>query len=247
MDQVESTQINSTTLPNVISGFYKYTPYCIQMVVMTISWPFLRFFMHCEVEGVGNIFDLSTNNAIFASNHSSELDPLLVTIVLRKIHKFLPMFYVSREKSFYKNSSWRQMIYGGIIFKMCGAYPIYVGQHDYEKSLRNHISILENGYSICIFPEGKKSNDGAMREARGGIGYLSFRTKTPIIPITISGVYNFTFKDFILRKRFLKIIVNKPIFTQELFSDLNDLSVSTEYNVYKTAGKKIMTEISKSL
>lgn len=238
-------KIKVTSVP--AQNWYKIIPLSIQILVTSIYWPFLKFFLHYHVEGLENIKDMQDKTAIFASNHTSELDPILITLILRKVPGFLPIFYVSREKSFYKKSSWRQLIYGGLIFRMCGAYPVYVGQQDYEKALQNHISILENGSSVCVFPEGKRSPDGKVGEARGGIGYLTHRTKKPIVPVAISGIHSLTFKDFILRKRTLKIKVGKPIYAEELFEESVTSENIRNHHICRTAADKVMEEISKML
>ena len=52
--------------------------------------------------------------------------------------------------------------YGGLVFKIFGAYPATVGIKDYEKMLMHHINILCRGHSVCIFPEGGLSKNGEL-------------------------------------------------------------------------------------
>lgn len=243
MDQTLQTQSNIQKIDISFSNWYKVVPHAIQILVTSVYWPFMKFFLHYSVSGLENIKDLPNKTAIFAANHTSELDPILVTMILRRVPGFLPIFYVSREKSFYVNSGWRQIIYGGLVFRMCGAYPVYTGQHDYEKSLKNHLSLLEQGNSICIFPEGKRSKDGKVGEARGGVAYMSFRTGKPIVPVAISGIHSLTLKDFLLRRRTLKITIGKPFYPKDLFTDLTNDQLMFDHNPSRIAAKEVMNQV----
>jgi 1-acyl-sn-glycerol-3-phosphate acyltransferase len=244
MDQTLQTTKPIPHSSIMVSNWSRFVPYTIQMIVTSVYWPFLKFFMHYSVEGIENLKDIPDHAAVFASNHTSELDPIIMTMILRKAHGFLPLFYVSREKSFYIKSSWRQLIYGGAIFRMCGAYPVYVNQHDYEKSLHNHISLLENGNSICIFPEGKRSADGKVGEGKGGVGYLAYRTRRPVVPVAISGIHSLNFRDFILRRRNLKIKIGKPMYPKDLFDSSVTVEEIRDHHVCRIAANKIMGSVS---
>jgi 1-acyl-sn-glycerol-3-phosphate acyltransferase len=137
--------------------FYLISP----LILQTCLWPFTRFifwfFGRWEIKGLENLQGLEHKNGlIFAANHSSELDCILIPASLPFLSNLMPMFYTSREREFYKTSGWRQIFYGGFFFKIWGANPLNSGKKNYELSLINHIEILKCGKSICIFPEGKK-------------------------------------------------------------------------------------------
>lgn len=153
---------------------------------------------------------------IFACNHTSESDPIFVPATLPMFSRFSPIFYTSRERSFYKFSGWRKHLYGGLLFKIGGAYPVQVGLHDYEKSLSIHIDILRDGGSICIFPEGKKRRGNEVHAAKGGVAYLSYITGAPIVPVSIAGVFDMSFADFFLGRRHIDVTYGKPIYSHQL-------------------------------
>src|SRR3989344_5971123 len=93
------------------------------LVLQTAIWPATRFFfwlfLHLRVVGLENLKNLP-KGVIFATNHSSELDPILVPASLPFLSKFMPMFYVSRPREFYSTSGWRWFLYGGLFFTLCG-------------------------------------------------------------------------------------------------------------------------------
>ena len=141
---------------------------------------------------------------LFAANHISEWDAIMVRCALPFSIFSYPMYYVAMTKDHYQDEKfgWRKYFYGGTLFKMLGAYPAYLGMRDYQASLVNHIELLEYGKSICIFPEGKMSVDTSKpAEVKGGLGFLAEYTKTDVIPVTLSGFGNISWTQVLLGKR----------------------------------------------
>ncbi len=58
------------------------------------------------------------------------------------------------------------------------------------ESIRLATEGLNQGYSVCIFPEGERTSTGTIMKPRIGAGLLSVETDTPIIPIYIDGATN---------------------------------------------------------
>ena len=71
----------------------------LQTLVYPFTWIALRYFADIKVLGRENLYSMK-HGAIFAVNHSSELDPILVPATLRPMSRLMPMFYISRERSF---------------------------------------------------------------------------------------------------------------------------------------------------
>lgn len=208
--------------------FYLYSPLALQTFIWPITRPLFRFFIRLEIHGIENLEKLAftdgrrqmlKNRIIFAVNHSSELDPILVPASLPFLSPFMPFFYTSRESAFYKTSGWRQFFYGGFFFKLWGAHPVRAGRQNYEESLATHIDILDKGRSVCIFPEGRTTQDGNIgREAHGGVAYLSWRTGALVVPVRIKGVFKMTLRDFLCRKRWVSVTFGAPLLPSELFT-----------------------------
>ena len=47
--------------------------------------------------------------------------------------------------------------------------------------------LVDDGYSLVIYPEGGRSPDGWGQEFKGGAAYLSARTGAPVVPVFIDG------------------------------------------------------------
>lgn len=157
------------------------------------------------------------HGVIFAVNHSGELDAVIVPAALPFLSRLMPMFYTSREQSFYKNSGWRQIFYGGLLFKLWGAHPVKIGLMNYELSLQTHVEIINHGNSVLIFPEGSTTKDGNLKKGKGGVTYLAYKTGVPIVPIYIQGLFKLNIKEWFSRRRQVSITFGKPIAAVELF------------------------------
>ncbi len=205
------------------------------------------FFMRFKVRGLENIRDIP-KGVIFALNHSSELDPIILPAAFPFFGRHFPMFYSSREPSFYKNSGWRQKFYGGKFFKLWGSHTLKSGRQDYEVALENHIEILNEHGSLCVFPEGYVTRDGKLGRVHGGVAYLSWRTGKPIVPVAINGVWKIRLKDFLLRKRHAYISFGKPLYPSELFAYCNgNPAIGEKQNDFSVVAKNVMKIIDKLL
>jgi 1-acyl-sn-glycerol-3-phosphate acyltransferase len=189
---------------------YAIVPFLLQKGVWIPTRIILRFFVKLKVEGLENLENIN-ENVIFASNHTSELDPILLPASLNFFSTHSPIFYTSRSKGQYNGGFFKKIIYGGYFFKMWGAYPLYIGLYDYYKSMINHINIINDGFSVLIFPEGKITKNGQMGEGRGGTVFISNFTKKNIVPMKITGAFQINLKDFLLRKKLVIVKFGKPI------------------------------------
>lgn len=203
---------------------------------------FFMFFAGLKVEGAENLKSLP-RGAIFAANHTTEADPIIMTLLFKPLSRHLPLFFVSREKTYYGWHGWRKLLYGGAFFKMWGAYPAYAGTKDYEVSLRNHIGLLNDGCSVCIFPEGKRNFDGVVREARGGVAYLAHRTGCPVVPVALSGVTGLTLKNLLLRRHRIVIKIGKPLLHDDIFGKENLIGHKFKDNMFRAGAAVVMSKV----
>ena len=226
-----------------MNRFFYISPLVHQTFVWPIARPMFRFFLHLKIKGVERLDRLPRGKGIiFATNHTSELDPILVPVSLPFLSPFMPIFYTSREQSFYKRSGWRQFFYGGLLFKLWGSHSVKSGHKDYGVSLATHILLLKNGKSLCIFPEGRQSRDGSLGEAHGGVAFLSHTTGSPVVPVAIKGVLKLTMREFLCRTRHAEIIFGEPLYPRDL------VSVSTpDVSSYKTGATLVLKKIAELL
>ncbi|MGH9633468.1 MAG: AMP-binding protein [Candidatus Angelobacter sp.] len=61
----------------------------------------------------------------------------------------------------------------------------------YRESFRFAGELVDRGYSVVIFPEGRRTETGEMSPFRSGIGLLATHLNLPIIPMRIDGLFPF--------------------------------------------------------
>ncbi|MEQ1500440.1 MAG: lysophospholipid acyltransferase family protein [Parcubacteria group bacterium] len=170
-----------------------------------------------EIRGKENIRDLK-GPILLVPNHTQELDPTVIPLITSFFSHQLPVYSVIYPVHKYNDPSfsWRRYVYKEFFFNILGGYPVNSGSKDYEISLQNHIKILENNKTLCIFPEGKCTLDGNIANAHGGMGYLAYRTNATIVPVAINTFFDISFFNFLLRRRKLIVTILPPILPIEI-------------------------------
>jgi 1-acyl-sn-glycerol-3-phosphate acyltransferase len=220
---------------------YAIIPALLQWIAWPIAWLLFKLCMSVKFEGLEHLREARKaqkghgKGIIFALNHVSEFDPILVRAGIGWFVK--PMFYVSAPMKEFRDGSygWRNFFYRSEwFFKSWGSYPFLAGAHDYSVSLVDHAQILNDGYDLTIFPEGgikrKKPEPG------GGVGYLAYATGSVIVPTKIT--YDFkvnSFADFLMGKSKISICYLGPILASK--------TDNPQVDSCKMLAKDIMREI----
>lgn len=128
-----------------------------------------------EVTGKENIPE---GPVVFAANHQGFADiPLLLT----QLDKPNPIVAKKELENFPMMSEWMKEL-------NC----LFIDRENARQAmdcLKKANELLENGYSVCIFPEGTRSKGGEIKEFKGGTIRLATRAKVPIVPCCIEGTY----------------------------------------------------------
>ncbi|WP_142413208.1 lysophospholipid acyltransferase family protein [Hathewaya massiliensis] len=135
---------------------------------------YLKKYANLKVKGVNNLKEIKTPT-IFIANHLSNSDGLVLGKILKD---FDPTFVAGIKLS--KNPT-TNLAVG--IYKTA---PIKPNTADKE-GLKNIMELIKKGENIIIFPEGTRSREGKMIEAKKGILLIAKLTKAPIVPIGIWG------------------------------------------------------------
>ncbi|MFA5146833.1 MAG: lysophospholipid acyltransferase family protein [Candidatus Omnitrophota bacterium] len=175
------------------------------MFYFMIRWAAVIFFKLCLWAKVYGSEHIPAKGAfIFAANHSSYLDPLLMSASTSR-----PLHFIARDKLLsYPLMGW--------VLKHANTIP--VKRHGGDLSaIKNSLRLLAKGKVLAIFPEGVRTKDRKIHRAKFGIGMLVYMAKVPVVPAYIEGTFDAlprrvrTFK-----RRPVRIYIGKPIyFTKE--------------------------------
>ena len=109
--------------------------------------------------------------AIIISNHSSSLDTISISSLNSNLI-FMVNDWVYKSPIF------------GILARVLGYYPISTGVDGSVDHLKKK---LNQGYQLCVFPEGKRSFTNKIGRFHKGAFYLQQQLKLDILPIYIHG------------------------------------------------------------
>jgi long-chain acyl-CoA synthetase len=59
----------------------------------------------------------------------------------------------------------------------------------FRKSFSFAGELVDRGYSVLVFPEGARTQNGSMNSFRSGIGLLATRLRVPVVPMRIDGLF----------------------------------------------------------
>jgi 1-acyl-sn-glycerol-3-phosphate acyltransferase len=114
---------------------------------------------------------------IIASNHQSNLDPVLLGT---RLHR--PLSFLAKSELFENR-------YFGWLIRNLNAFPVRQGEGDVG-AVKETIRRLQEGHAINIFPEGTRSRDGELQEILPGIALIVRRAGVPVVPAVIDGSYD---------------------------------------------------------
>ncbi|CAH0233701.1 Lysophospholipid transporter LplT [Massilia sp. Bi118] len=122
--------------------------------------------------------------AVLVCNHVSYVDAIVIMAASPRPIRFVMDHRIFRTPLL------------GFIFRTAKAIPIAPAKEDpwlMEKAFVDIAQALHQGELVCIFPEGKLTRDGEMNEFRGGIAKIVERSKVPVIPMALRGLWGSVF------------------------------------------------------
>jgi long-chain acyl-CoA synthetase len=157
--------------------------------------PTARVFARIRVEGLDNLRALGTP-VIFAANHQSHMDTPVVMSALPPHFRY--RLAPAMAKEFFKAHFFpdqftrRQWLTNSLNYYLAAlffnAFPLPQREAGARQTLRYIGEVLESGFSVLIFPEGKRTERGEINPFRPGIGMIGARLGVPIVPVRLEGL-----------------------------------------------------------
>jgi 1-acyl-sn-glycerol-3-phosphate acyltransferase len=152
------------SLPRVIDWTLYHGFYWTCFWGFTLGWSYRASGRH-HVPKAGPV--------LLVCNHTSHFDPPLIGLAACR-----PLTYLARSTLF-KNRLFAAAI------RAYGAIPI--DRETGTEGLKAVLAALAEGRAVLMFPEGTRTEDGAIQPLKAGVSLLVKRAECPIVPCGIAG------------------------------------------------------------
>lgn len=146
---------------------------------------------------------------VIAANHASHLD----TAVLIEA---LPLDW--RRRVIVGGAAdyfFTGRVRGTIAALAIGAFPVERKRAS-AASARLAVRLVEDGWSVILFPEGGRSPDGWLQEPKPGAAFIAAKTGRPLVPMWITGTDRVLPKDATrLRRGKVDVLIGDPILPEQ--------------------------------
>ena len=163
----------------------------------TIMFLLARIFVRLKVEGLENLKNLPTP-AIFMPNHISYLDGIVLSMALPYRFRRRLSFAAAHDVLYvdFKHIAWL----GELLFN---TFPLPRKEGENIKlGLEYMGEMMDMGYSVVLFPEGRMSKDLSLLPFKRGAGLVAIEMDAWVVPIKITGAANvLPYAKLIPRKR----------------------------------------------
>jgi long-chain acyl-CoA synthetase len=157
--------------------------------------PLTRLFAWIRVEGREHLKSVDAP-VIFAANHQSHLDTpaILSALPARLRYRVAPAMAKEFFKAHFNPAQYGRAArltqsanyYLAALF--FNAFPLPQREAGARQTLRYIGDVLEDGFSVLIFPEGERTDTGAMDRFRPGVGMIAARLGVQVVPVRIDGL-----------------------------------------------------------
>jgi hypothetical protein len=169
---------------NAAVAIYIYT-LVPEFLLRFLSWLLIHVVYRLRVAGIDKIPEHGP--ALLICNHVSFVDPIVISAACRRPVRFIM-----------EASIFRIPVINGV-FRGMKAIPVAPQKEDpetYERAFAVVAQELRDGQLVCIFPEGRLTADGEVREFRAGMLRILKETPVQVIPLALSNLWGSMFSRF---------------------------------------------------
>ncbi len=160
--------------------------------------------MTSNIRVIDRHYEPTDGGAVYISNHQSFLDPVLMSLALRR-----PMHYMARDTLF-KVPILRPII------ESLNSIPLRRGTAD-TGAIKEAMRRLKKGAQVVVFAEGTRTDDGRINPFLPGVAILAQRAAKWTVPVVIDGAFEAWPRTQLLPSAGARIVVRygKPISQEE--------------------------------
>jgi long-chain acyl-CoA synthetase len=166
-----------------------------QILLPTVFLPLTRFFARIKVTGLEHLENVN-EPVIFAANHQSYLDTPAILASLRSRWRYhiAPAMWMEYFDAHFSPDRypiwkrWTHRVLYGLVTLLFNAFPLSQAETGTRQSLRYIGELVEEKWSILIFPEGERTMTGEIGTFYPGVAMIASRMRVPVIPIRLIGL-----------------------------------------------------------
>ncbi len=159
-----------------------------------ILLPIAKLIAWRRVSGLEHLNSLD-GPVIFAANHQSHFDTpiILGSLPLRWRRRIAPAMWKEyfdahfHPEKYLRVDHWTNRFLYGLIALLFNGFPIPQTEAGAGESIRYMGELVEEGWSILIFPEGERTTTGEIGRFFPGVGMIASRLRLPVVPIRLRG------------------------------------------------------------
>jgi long-chain acyl-CoA synthetase len=157
--------------------------------------PLSKIFVSLEVRGLEHLEGIA-GPVIFAANHQSHLDGPIILQALPRRWRYRVAPAMAKEffkAHFYPDQfTTRAWFTNSLNYYLSAAFfntfPLPQRETGTRQTLRYIGELVGEGYSILIFPEGRRTEAGEINRFQPGVGMIASRLDVPVVPVRLEGL-----------------------------------------------------------
>jgi long-chain acyl-CoA synthetase len=157
--------------------------------------PLARVFMRLDVSGLEHL-DAIQGPVIFAANHQSHFDTpaILAALPARWRYRVAPAmakeffkahFFPENFSQFSRLTNSTNYYLASLFFN---AFPLPQRETGTRQTLRYIGELVGQGFSVLIFPEGRRTDAGEIGRFLPGVGMIASKLDVPVVPVRLEGL-----------------------------------------------------------
>jgi long-chain acyl-CoA synthetase len=185
----------------LVAAFRRAALFCLLL-------PLTRIFARIRTEGREHLAALD-GPVVFAANHQSHMDtPVILAALPGGLRRRVA---VAMAKEFFDahfhpgSHSRRERFTASVLYSLAAlffnAFPLPQRESGTRRTLRYIGELASDGWSVLVFPEGRRTEAGEIHEFKPGVGMIGSRLGVPVVPVRLEGVDRVLHKSWRMARR----------------------------------------------
>jgi len=157
--------------------------------------PLGRLFVSLDVRGLDHLESIR-GAVVFAANHQSHLDTPMILQALPSRWRYRVAPAMAKEffkahffpDQFGASTRLTNSINYYLASAFFNAFPLPQRETGTRQTLHYIGDLIGSGYSVLIFPEGRRTDHGEINRFQPGVGMIASKLDVPVVPVRIEGL-----------------------------------------------------------